>query len=285
MKAALFWLGWVVATHATGQDVPITVPAAPTAPQAIGSRLEALLPAPVLVIGEQHDATEHQQLQAALVTHLARNERLHALVLEMADQGRDTQGLPASASPEAVQQRLAWNDAGWPWARYGQVVMAAVQAGVPVYGGNLPRASMRAAMRNEALDVTIPADKRPELEALIHTAHCELLPASQLPGMARIQIGRDVAMAETLSALKRPDQVVVLVTGRQHARKDYGVPWHLSRIDPTLPPSEVKVLDLRTPGAEPLASDAVWHTPSVPPQDHCAGLRERFQHRTPAASP
>ncbi|MDV7394506.1 ChaN family lipoprotein, partial [Arthrospira platensis SPKY1] len=134
MKVALVWLGWVVAAHAMGQDVPTTVPASPTAPEAIGARLDALLPAPVLVIGEQHDAAEHQRLQAEVVTHLARNDRLLALVLEMADRGRDTEGLPASASPEAVQQRLAWNDAGWPWARYGPVVMAAVQAGVPVYG-------------------------------------------------------------------------------------------------------------------------------------------------------
>jgi len=282
MKAFLIMLSGLLAAHALGQDAPTAHPADPLE---IGSRLQALLPAAVLLIGEQHDATEHQQLQAAVVTHLASKDRLHALVLEMADQGRDTQGLPASASPEVVQQRLAWNDAGWPWERYGQVVMAAVQAGVPVYGGNLPRASMRTAMRNEALDLTIPAEKRPELEALIHTAHCELLPASQLPGMARIQIGRDVAMAETVSALKQPDKVVVLVTGRQHARKDHGVPWHLGRIDASLPMSQIKVLDLRTPGAEPLASDAVWLTPPVPPQDHCAGLRERFQQRTPATSP
>jgi uncharacterized iron-regulated protein len=261
---------------------------APTGwPPDVATGLQSLLPARVLLIGEQHDAPEHQRLQAAIVAHLAGQGQLQALVLEMAEQGRNTQGLPPTTSPDAVRQQLGWQDPAWPWERYGPVVMAAVGAGVVVHGGNLPRAAMRAAMQQTALDQTLPADQRAALEALIHTAHCELLPASQLPAMARIQIGRDVAMAETLLGLQTPGKVVVLVTGRQHARKDHGVPWHLHRIDPSLPSAQVQVLDLRTPGAPPLASDAVWPTPPAPPHDHCAGLRERWAtpHRPAPTGP
>lgn len=259
-------------------------------PPEVAQRIDALLPAQVLIMGEQHDADTHQTLQAEVVRHLANRGLLQALVLEMAPRGHSTAGLPADSAPERVQQALDWPDAGWPWERHAPVVMAAVRAGVPVHGGNLPRLAMRSAMADTTLEGSLPPERWQALQALIHTAHCELLPASQLPGMARIQIGRDRAMAETVLSLQHPGRVVVLVAGRQHARKDIGVPWQLAHIDPALPSEQVRVIDLRTAGAEPLASDggslapdAVWPTPPAPPQDHCAGLRQRFQ-RSPAES-
>ncbi|MDN8683023.1 ChaN family lipoprotein, partial [Staphylococcus aureus] len=50
------------------------------------------LPA-VLLMGEQHDAAAHQQWEHDTVQALARQRRLAAVVLEMADAGQDTRGL------------------------------------------------------------------------------------------------------------------------------------------------------------------------------------------------
>ncbi|WP_180683044.1 ChaN family lipoprotein [Tepidicella baoligensis] len=286
-------LGLVVVLTATFGLTPVRAAQGMTPevrPSEVAQRVDALLPAQVLIIGEQHDADAHQALQAEVVHHLASRELLHALVLEMAPRGHSTTGLPTDSAPERVQQALAWPDADWPWERYGPVVMVAVRSGVPVHGGNLPRWAMRSAMTDTTLDRTLPPDGWQALQALIHTAHCELLPASQWPGMARIQIARDQAMAHTVRSLLQPDRVVLLLTGRQHARKDIGVPWQLAQIDPALPTAQVRVIDLRTAGAEPLAPegtplspDAVWPTPAAPPQDHCAALRQRFQR--PAGGP
>lgn len=259
-------------------------PAAPVVEAAaVAQRLAALLPAQVLILGEQHDAESHQALQAAVVRELAGRGQLRALVLEMAARGHDTAALPPDANAAAARQALAWEAEGWPWERYAPVVMAAVRAGVPVHGGNLPRAALRAAMTDASLDAAVDAAHWPVLQTLIHQAHCEWLPASQLPGMARVQIGRDRAMAETVLGLLEPGRVVLLVAGRQHARGDFGVPWHLLRQAPALQ-GAVRVVDLRTPEADPLVPpgsawqpDAVWPTPAAPPQDHCAALRQRFQ--------
>ena len=92
------------------------------------ARLATLLPADALLLGEQHDAPAHQQLQRQAVQWLAARGELAALALEMAEQGRSTAGLPRDASEADVQHALAWRDAGWPWKTYRLVVMAAVRA-------------------------------------------------------------------------------------------------------------------------------------------------------------
>ena len=65
------------------------------------------------------------------------------LLVEMAEEGRDTSGLDAAASESQVRAALNWDETAWPWSAHGPVVMAAVRAGVPVAGANLPRARMR----------------------------------------------------------------------------------------------------------------------------------------------
>ena len=116
---------------------------------------QALLPADILLLGEQHDAPEHQAWEKDTVQWLAQGDDLAALVLEMAEQGRSTAALPTDASEAAVQKALFWNDSAWPWAAYGPVTMAAVRAGVPVLGGNLPRKLLNAATANTALDAQL----------------------------------------------------------------------------------------------------------------------------------
>jgi uncharacterized iron-regulated protein len=110
----------------------------PRTPRCAGATLAALLPADALLVGEQHDAAEHHRLERALVETLAARGQLAALVLEMADAGQSTASLTRGADEADVRTALAWNDAAWPWLSYGPAVMAAVRAGVPVLGGNLP---------------------------------------------------------------------------------------------------------------------------------------------------
>lgn len=253
--------------------------AALTPPSAVPTLLAPLLPASFVLLGELHDVDGHQQLQARVIEHLAQQNRLHAVVLEMADQGRSTQGLGQHTSEEQVQQALQWNHSAWPWERYGPVVMTAVRQGVTVLGGNLPRTEMRAAMGNANLDASVQPQHLEPLQALMQESHCGLLPASQLLPMARIQIGRDVSMAQTLLNARptQNQQVTLLITGNQHARKDYGVPWHLQRLG--VGAHEVKVVHMQTESANQLfeGADALWTSAPAPPKDHCAELRHRIR--------
>lgn len=270
--ACLLGCAGLPATPTSGPlPTPMSTADVPTA-------LQTLAGVRLLLLGEQHDADDHQALQAATVIHLARSGHLAAVVLEMAERGHDTRGLPPDATAPQVQAALAWNDAGWPWSRYGAVVMAAVRAGVPVWGGNQPRAEMRAAMSDATLDNTLAPAALARQHENIRAGHCDLLPTSQLTPMARIQIARDRAMAQTvteLAAQANTPQMVLLVAGSEHVRRELGLPAHL--------PAEwraqthVVVMHSGAPDANArLGADRLWITPATAPQDHCAELRQRW---------
>lgn len=247
----------------------------PTAP-GVDALLARTQPTPLLLVGEQHDAPEHQALQRTLVQALARRGELAAVVMEMVDAGHDTQSLAASADEAAVRTALGWNDQhGWDWPTYGPVVMAAVRAGVPVVGGNLPRSALRGAMGDASLDRSVSAGVLEQQREAIRTGHCDLLPASQLGPMARIQLARDRSMAQVATGRLQPGRTVLLIAGNGHVRSDLGVPLHL-------PPGQAhRVVVARAGGAAGVgsvaAADAFWDTPPVPERDHCAELRERFR--------
>ncbi|KRC11083.1 hypothetical protein ASE11_19590 [Hydrogenophaga sp. Root209] len=247
-------------------------------PTTVPALLERVMPTPVLMLGEQHDAPEHQALQRDVVLSLGARGQLGALVMEMAEQGRQTTGLPADASEARVRDALNWTDdatTGWPWATYGPVVMAAVRAGAPVLGGNLPRSQMRAAMGNTALEDRIGSTALQEQREGIRSGHCDMLPEGQIAPMARIQLARDDAMARTtVQAVERagPGKTVVLVAGNGHVRRDLGVPLYL--------PKTLAHRVVMAQAGVPMSSapaDAVWLTPAQPPRDHCADLRQQFK--------
>lgn len=245
------------------------------------ARLATLLPADALLLGEQHDAPAHQQLQRQAVQWLAARGELAALALEMAEQGRSTAGLPRDASEADVQHALAWRDAGWPWQTYRPVVMAAVRAGVPVLGANLPAARQREAMRDATLDARLPPAALAEQQQRMRDGHCGLLPESQIGPMTRVQIARDIAMADTVRAARQPGRTVLLVAGNGHVHRALGVPLHLP------PDLTTKVLSAQSGQAQAAidsevtdtlpahtsGADLLWPTPPVPPRDYCAELR------------
>jgi uncharacterized iron-regulated protein len=246
-------------------------------PTTVPALLDRVLPAPVLLLGEQHDAPEHQTLQRDVVLTLARREQLAAVVMEMVEQGRSTQGLSSDADESRVRKALGWTEqSGWPWPVYGPVVMAAVRSGAPVIGGNQPRAQMRGAMGNASLDGLVGDGVLQRQRDGIRDSHCGLLPEGQIAPMTRVQLARDQAMARTAAQAVIPGKTVVLVAGNGHVRSDLGVPLHL-------PPNvghKVVMAQAGTPAdvsAPP--ADTVWATPALPPRDHCAELRQQMKPR------
>lgn len=251
------------------------------------ARLAALLPADVLLLGEQHDAPAHQQLQRQAVEWLAARGELAALALEMAERGRDTRALPHGASEAQVQQALAWRDAGWPWKSYGPVVMAAVRAGVPVLGANLPAARQREVMRDATLDTRLPPAALAEQQQRMREGHCGLLPESQIAPMTRVQIARDIAMADTVAAARQRGRTVLLVAGNGHVQRTLGVPLHLpadlrARVVSARSDAAPDAPDPQAVHAHASGADLVWPTPPLPPRDYCAELRRMAPKAKPA---
>ena len=232
------------------------------------------VPMPAFVLlGEQHDAPAHQQWQQATVQTLIARQQLAAVVLEMADQGHSTEGLPRYASDSEVQQALQWNEQGWPWQHYGPTVMTAVRAGVPVVDGNLPRAQMPAVMQQTAWDTHLPAAAWERQREAIRNGHCDLLPERQITPMARIQLAKDARIAQTMLAHAQPNKTVLLIAGRGHVLRSVGVPtWLPADVSTTI---AIAQAGEQAPTA--LAdNDHVVRTPAIPATDHCAALRAQW---------
>ena len=233
-----------------------------------------------LLLGEQHDAPEHQRWEADSVRWLAERGRLAALVIEMAEAGTGTDGLPPDANAAQVYAALRWNEAAWPWERYRAVIMAAVAAGVPVRGGNLPRSRMRAAMQDEALDRHLPPAALALQRNAIEEGHCGLLPADRVMPMVRIQLARDASMAQVVQQARQDGRTVLLAAGWGHVRRDLGVPTWL----PANFNAKVAIAQAGQARAA-IESEAnyIHPTPALAPRDHCAELRARPPGRLPAA--
>ncbi|MDP3134975.1 MAG: ChaN family lipoprotein [Burkholderiaceae bacterium] len=233
--------------------------------------LDTLLPADAVLLGEQHDAPEHQRIHAQVVRTLAARGELAALALEMAPRGRSTAGLARHADDASVRAALGWNEQAWPWTAYAPAVMAAVRAGVPAVGANLPRERMGQAMADARLDAALPGPVLKAQQQAVRQGHCGLLPETQIRPMTRIQIARDQSMAEAVTAALAPGKTVVLLAGAGHVDKTLGVSRHLA------PGLRVRAVRLSAGPAEGAAADfdAVWTTPALPPRDYCAELRPR----------
>ena len=246
----------------------------PTAQTQWHETLTQIQSAPVILLGEQHDAPEHHAIETDTVRELAARGKLAALVMEMADAGVSTSGLPTNASEAEVQNRLNWNDKGWPWKSYGPTVMAAVRANIPVLGGNLPRGQMADTMKNVRFDQHLNAKAMQIQIDAIKEGHCNLLPETQLQPMTRIQLARDESMARVVASAVTGDRTVLLVAGHGHVRTRVGVPTWLPR---DLPYKAVIAQAGQVKGAIKDEADIFIVTHELPQKDHCAELRERFK--------
>jgi uncharacterized iron-regulated protein len=244
----------------------------------VPQRVQALLPVNVILLGEQHDNTDHHRIEHEVVQALIARQALAALVLEMANQGQSTAGSPASASESDIQKALAWDNKAWRWDAYSASIMAAVRAGVPVVGANLPRAALGEAMQQRSLDTTLPGPALKAQQQNIRIGHCNLLPESQITPMTRVQIARDMAMAQTISAasLAAPGKTVLLLAGAAHVDTQLGVPQHL----PAGLTRQSILMTGDTP-SEPSAGshqhDVAWRTAKVAEKDYCEALRGRVK--------
>ena len=267
-------VSFVLSGCSSPPESPVLRPLSAEALAVTTARLDTLLPMDVLLLGEQHDAAEHQQIHAQVIALLAQRGLLAAVALEMADAGVTTAKLHPSSTEQQAKTALKWDEDGWPWAAYGPAVMTAVRAGVLLVGANLPRESLRGSMADTMLDGQLPGPALKAQQQLIRTGHCNLLPESQITPMTRIQIARDMKMAETLKEVALPGKVVVLLAGSGHTDRLLGVPQHL--------PATLKVKAVRLLAGDAVAADnadsfdAVWVTPATPERDYCAAFKAQM---------
>ncbi|WP_157315020.1 ChaN family lipoprotein [Chitinibacter sp. GC72] len=200
-------------------------------------------PSRYVLLGEVHDNAEgHQQRVADLRAKVAAGWR-PAIALEQFDYEFQPQ-LSAAQSRCGSDTRCiidaAQGSKRWDWAYYVPLLTLAQQYQLPLLAANLSRADaskivktgFTAALKPELIEryqlAHIPAALLAGQIEAVRSGHCNQLPESLLPGMARAQIARDVLMADVmLESMKSTGRDVVLIAGNGHVRRDLGVPQWL----------------------------------------------------------
>jgi len=123
-------------------------------------------------------------------------------------------------------------------------------------------------------------------EASMQKAHCDQLGPEELSDVARLQMMRDAFMASQMRAMKAAGaDIVVLIAGRAHIRRDRGVPLYLGpdvdlqniaivEADPNEKEGETYQPDQTS--IEALPYDHIILTDALPPKESsCDRLRRK----------
>ena len=253
--------------------------------------LVGLREARFLLLGEKHDNADHHRLQSAVLESLIDSDAVSGVAFEMIDASRAPKlaGIAGRefAASEELREWLEW-DEGWEWEFYLPLLLASLDAGLPVAAANIDE--------NAVMDIyqgagpALPDDvfdqaAMDKLFADIDESHCGLLPESQFPAMVRVQQTRDLAMAEALRSLAGDEGAALLIAGNYHARQDLGVPNFLLALDAGVSREEIvslAFLEVEPGELVPVSylerfggiaeHDYLWFTPAVEQQDYCAQL-------------
>lgn len=257
-----------------------------------------------VLLGEKHDNPRHHSLQARVLAGLVTAGRRPAVVWEMitpyegealhahlADHPDDAVGLGAA---------LRWEKRGWPpWKLYQPIAAVMLPAGLSWVPGGVPRSELMKlahpqgggdadpqgrASRSELL----PPPLEDALARSLEGAHCGHASKKMVRMMALAQQLRDWFMADQL-ARWGADQGSVLIAGKGHARRDYGVPYFLEHEQHVGREQIVSVAFIEVdaehtrPGqyaaasAEEPAFDFIWFTERVDSVDPCEKYKDQLR--------
>jgi uncharacterized iron-regulated protein len=241
----------------------------------------------VVLLGEIHDNPRHHELRAQLLREPALKQR--NIVAEHLDAG---QVVGAGDMLLSRLEQAGFDATGWQWPLHQPLFAAALDQGMTVYGGNLPRDQTRVVFksRGSSLGVGLQAllllaplsdDSLAALRREIDEGHCGALPAMMFEGMMAVQRARDASMANELMQ----HLPAVLLSGNGHAWKHLGVPHILAANRPGMRSLSVLFLE-HGPFADAAAqaewlqswqgkADYVWVTPPVSRPDPCLSLQKK----------
>ena len=243
--------------------------------------------ADAVLLGEIHDNPRHHALRAQLLREPALKQR--NVVVEYLDAGQVV-GAGDKLLPRLEQAGFDAN--GWQWPLHQPLFAAALDQGMSVYGGNLPRDQSRAVFKSRGnnlgaalqallLHAPLSDDSLAALRREIDEGHCGALPAMMFEGMMAVQRARDASMAdEVMQHLP-----AVLLSGNGHAWKHLGVPHILAANRPGMRSLSVLFLE-HGPFVDAAAqaewlqnwqgkADYVWLTQPVSRPDPCLSLQKK----------
>lgn len=244
---------------------------------------------PVVLLGEVHDNAAQHAVRAQALRRVLEGGARPALAFEQFD--REQQAAidrarrePPPAGTTAADHVIAQaGQRGWDWDLYRPYVALALEFDLPIVAANLSRPDASRVARagvgavfDEATIAALGLERLPPAflrahEQAVDDGHCNMLPSTVTPTLARAQIARDAALAQAL----RPyaDRGVILLTGNGHARNDVGVPFFLTAAERARTLT-IGLLESETATPEIAARfDAAFITPTQQRPDPCEKLR------------
>jgi uncharacterized iron-regulated protein len=188
----------------------------------------------IYLLGEVHDNPHGHNLRLELVMQLMGKNQKPVVAMEQFD--RENQqaldlALTSCQDVDCVLAKVA--TPGWDWLLYKPYVQLALDKKITLVAANLSNTDVRKVMTQGFSSVYSPLEiaeyKLAQLpmhllndqRKSIQEGHCNMLPIQAIDPMVRGQIARDVWMANVVNNVK--NQMVILIAGNGHVRKDAGV--------------------------------------------------------------
>jgi uncharacterized iron-regulated protein len=231
--------------------------------QVIGveSMIDALQDAPVVLVGERHDAASHHKLQLEIIKGLQAKGRPIAIGMEMFE-GPSQKALDAWISWKAPEQAFRkvyeWNWRNIPWELYQEILRYARNNGIPLVALNAPRGIVQkvsqqgaAALSKEDL-LQLPSGISLEVSDAYLDFIGSAYPAHGRSGEAfryicQAQMLRNRVMARRVSdyLALHPESTMVVLAGGGHAREKGGIPAELGKLRHRIVLPEIPGLDAK----------------------------------------
>jgi uncharacterized iron-regulated protein len=185
-------------------------------------------------MGEVHDNFHGHTSRLNHVMELISQGHRPAVAMEQFDRENQAvldMALTRCKDPDCVLAEAG--TAGWEWSFYKPFVQLALDKKIMLLAANLSNADVRKVMTNGFKAVFSPQTIRtykldqinPRLlnnqKKAIQEGHCNMLPVQAIGPMVQGQIARDVWMASVVNNVQ--NQMVLLIAGNGHVRKDAGV--------------------------------------------------------------
>lgn len=249
----------------------------------------------VLLLGETHDNSQHHELQQKLLKARIESGERPALMMEQLnteDQQVLDQALAGGNRDEvlkSVNGLIKFTD----WQFYGPLLAIAIDNKLPVIAANTPSQRLQPAiwrgfdaygedvLKRLAVEEVWSESRQNYLVTHMGGAHCGKIRDDLRTGLARSQRLRDAYMVD--SAVSSVELGVVAIVGRDHARRDIGLPLYFAARAPSVRiisigfvevgPGKTDPKDYETESATGDAPfDVLWFTPRAERTDPCANF-------------
>ena len=251
--------------------------------------------ADVLLLGETHDNPQHHEYQQKLLKVRIESGAAPALMMEQLEavsQPALDQALAGSNREEvldSVTGLIKFTD----WEPYRPLLAIAIDNKLPVIAANISSQRLQPViwfgysaydadeLKRLAVEEVWSESRQNFLATHMGGAHCGELRDELRVGLTRSQRLRDALMAD--SAVSSIERGVVAIVGRDHARRDTGLPLYFAARAPSARILSIGFIEVSAEGADPSAYEAesatgdvpydvIWFTPRVERPNPCANF-------------